>query len=126
MSPKVRQMLYSAGVVTFALLTLLSTLRVIDQDVASSVSALVTAVLGVFGVTVSGTAAWAVTKQQHDGTFTRSADPAEQVVAGLNAVVEQANNAQAQMDRVKDAVSAAVKEVPVLGPLAQQALDQLP
>jgi glucan phosphoethanolaminetransferase (alkaline phosphatase superfamily) len=121
-------MLYTAGIVTFALLTLLSTLRVIDQDTAASISAALTAVLGLFGVTVSGTAAWAVTKQQHSGAFTEPS-PADQVVTGINRVIEQAANAQAEVDRVKEAVTTAVNDVPVLGPvlgpLAQQALDKL-
>lgn len=128
MTPKVRQLLYAAGVVAFALLTLLSTLRVIDQDTAASISAAVTAILGLFGVTVSGTAAWAVTKQQHAGAFTEHS-PADQVVTGINRVIEQAAAAQAEVERVKDAVSTAVNDVPVLGPvlgpLAQQALDKL-
>jgi hypothetical protein len=125
MTPKVRQMLYSAGIVLFALLTLLSTLRVIDQDTAASISAAVTAVLGLFGVTVSGTAAWAVTKQQHNGAFDPQS-PADQVVTGINRVIEQAAVAQAEVERVKEAVSTAVQDVPILGPLAQQALDRLP
>ena len=125
MTPKIRQMLYAAGIVAFALLTLLSTLRVIDQDTAASISAALTAVLGLFGVTVSGTAAWAVTKQQHNGAFNPQS-PADQVVTGINRVIEQAANAQAEVERVKEAVSTAVADVPILGPLAQQAIDRLP
>lgn len=129
MTPKIRQLLYAAGVVAFALLTLLSTLRVIDQDTAASISAALTAVLGLFGVTVSGTAAWAVTKQSHAGAFDHPS-PADKVVAGINEVIEQAAAAQAEVDRVKEAVVTAVNDVPVLGPtlgpLAQQALDKLP
>lgn len=124
MTPKVRQLLYAAGVVAFALLTLLSALRVIDQNTAASISAAVTAVLGLFGVTVSGTAAWAVTKQQQAGAFTEHS-PADQVVDGINRVIEQAHNAQTEVERVKEALSTAVADVPVLGPLAQQALDKL-
>ncbi len=125
MTPRFRQVLYALGLVIFAVLTLLSTLRIIDDAVAASVSAAVTAILGLFGVTVSGTAAWAVTKQQKSGAFTEHS-PADQVVSGINAVIAQAQHAQAEVDRVKDAVSTAVAEVPVLGPLAKQAIDSLP
>lgn len=129
MTPKVRQVLYACGLVAFALLTVLSALEVIDSNTAASVSAALTAVLGLFGVTVSGTAAWAVTKQQHAGAFDHHS-PADQVVNGINAVLAQAQHAQTEVDRVKDAVTAAVNEVPVLGPvlgpLAQQAMDKLP
>jgi hypothetical protein len=125
MTPKVRQILYVAGVVAFALLTLLSATRVIDGQTAASVSAALTAVLGLFGVTVSGVAYGAVTKQQHNGSFDPPASPADQVVTGINRVIEQAANAQAEVERVKEAVSTAVADVPILGPLAQQAIDRL-
>jgi hypothetical protein len=125
MTPKVRQILYVAGVVAFALLTLLSATRVIDGQTAASVSAALTAVLGLFGVTVSGVAYGAVTKQQHNGAFDPQS-PADQVVTGINRVIEQAAVAQAEVERVKEAVSTAVADVPILGPLAQQAIDRLP
>ena len=125
MTPRVRQILYSLGVLAFAVLTLLSALRVIDEHTAASISAAVTALLGLFGVTVSGVAYGAVTKQQKSGAFEHHS-PADQVVTGLNAVIEQAAHAQSEVERVKEAVSTAVKDVPVLGPLAQQAIDRLP
>jgi predicted RecA/RadA family phage recombinase len=126
MTPKVRQILYVMGVVAFALLTVLSATRVIDGQTAASVSAALTAVLGLFGVTVSGVAYGAVTKQQHNGAFDAPASPADQVVTGINRVLEQAATAQAEVERVKDAVSTAVQDIPILGPLAQQAIDRLP
>jgi hypothetical protein len=126
MTPKVRQILYVCGVVAFALLTVLSATRVIDGQTAASVSAALTAVLGLFGVTVSGVAYGAVTKQQHNGAFDAPASPADQVVNGINRVIEQAATAQAEVERVKDAVSTAVQDIPILGPLAQQAIDRLP
>ena len=125
MTPKVRQILYVCGVVAFALLTVLSATRVIDGQTAASVSAALTAVLGLFGVTVSGVAYGAVTKQQHNGAFD-SKSPADQVVNGINQVIAQAEQAQAEVERVKEAVSTAVADVPILGPLAQQAIDRLP
>jgi isocitrate lyase len=125
MSPKVRQILYVFGVVVFAALTVLSTFKIIDPGTAASVSAALTSVLGLFGVTVAGTAAYNVNKQRHDGAF-QSVDPADQVVNGINAVLAQQQAAQEAANRVKDALSNAVKDVPVLGPLAQQAINSLP
>jgi hypothetical protein len=126
MTPKIRQILYVTGVVAFAVLTLLSATRVIDGETAASVSAALTAVLGLFGVTVSGVAWGAVTRQQHNGAFDPPASPADQVVNGINAVLAQAEQAKSEVERVREAVSSAVSEVPVLGPLAQQAIDSLP
>jgi glucan phosphoethanolaminetransferase (alkaline phosphatase superfamily) len=125
MTPKARQILYVAGVLAFAVLTLLSATRVIDGQTAASVSAALTAVLGLFGVTISGTAAYNVTKQVHNGQLDQ-VSPADQVVNGINAVLAQAEQAKSEVERVREAVSSAVSEVPVLGPLAQQAIDSLP
>lgn len=127
MTPKVRQYLYVFGVVVFAALTVASTFKVIDPNVAASVSAAVTAVLGLFGVTVAGTAAYNTNKQRNDGTFDRVGpqDPADMVVNGIEAVLQAQREAEANVDRVKEAVTTAVKDVPVLGPLASQALDQI-
>ena len=125
MTPKFRQILYVLGLIAFTGLTLLSTFHVLDPGVAANVSAVLTTVLGLFGVTISGVAGYNVTKQVQNGTLAPSA-PADQVINGIDAVVAQAQHAQSEVERVKNAVSNAVKDVPVLGPLAQQALDALP
>ena len=125
MSPNVRKILYIFGVVAFAGLTVLSTFKIIDPGTAHSVSAALTSVLGLFGVTVAGTAAYNTNKQIHKGTF-EEVDPADQVINGINAVLSQQQAAQQAADRVKDALNNAVKDIPVLGPLAQQAINSLP
>lgn len=126
-TPKIREILYAFGLLAFAVLTVLSTLRIIDGTVAASVSAALTAILGLFGVTVSGTAAYQVRKQIKTGTF-EATDPADQVIRGVNAVVEQAQMAQSEVNRVTQVLTDAVEDatrIPVLGPLAKQALDML-
>lgn len=127
MKPKFRQYLYVFGVVVFAALTVASTFRVIDPTVAASVSAAVTAVLGLFGVTVAGTAAYNTNKQRQDGMFdaTPVSSPADQVVNGVAAVLEAKENAERELQRVQDAITGVVTDIPVLGPLASQVLDQL-
>lgn len=129
MTPKLRQILYVIGLVSFTGLTVLSTFKIIDPNTAANVSAALTAILGVFGVTGFGVAANAVTKQMNKGAFD-DVSPADQVLNGLNAVIANAQTAQTDVDRVKEAVETAVQNVPVigpvLGPLAQQALDSLP
>ena len=125
MGPKLRKVLYSVGVIIFAVLSLLSTFKLVDPNTAATISAALTSVLGLFGVTGFSVAAYNVTKQQKGGAFD-PVTPADQVVNGLNAVIAQAQNAQQEVERVKEAVSTAVKDVPILGPLAQQAIDRLP
>jgi hypothetical protein len=128
MTPKVRQLLYTIGVVVFAGLAVLSTFKIIDPNTAATVSAALTTILGLFGVTVSGTAAWNVTKQQKGGHFDPVAPvaPEDQIVNGLNELQAQKAAVDAAVERAKGALSSAVKDVPVLGPLAQQAIDALP
>lgn len=121
MPPKVRQYLYVFGVVAFAGLTVLSTFKIIDPNTASNVSAALTSVLGLLGVSVAGTAAYNINKQQKNGAFD-NLDPAEQVVNGINAVIDQQQQAQQSADRVKNALNDAIKDIPVLGPLAQEAI----
>jgi len=127
MTPKIRQLLYVFGVVVFAGLTVLSTFKIIDPDTAASVSAAVTSVLGLFGVTGFGVAAYNTNKQINDGTFDPTPDvsPADKVVQGINEVLAQAESAKSDVERVKDAVASVTKDIPVLGPLATQVLDQL-
>lgn len=125
MAPKARQLLYVFGVVAFAALTVLSTFKVIEPEAAASVSAALTSVLGLFGVSVAGTAAYNINKQTKNGSFD-NLDPADQVINGINAVVNQQQAAQQAADRVKEAFNNAVKDIPVLGPLAQQAINSLP
>ena len=114
MPAKVRQLLYVVGVVVFAALSVLSTFKVIDPDVAASVSAGVTAILGLFGVTVAGTAAYTINKQRHDGTIVEPSKP------DIGDLIQQ------ELDkRLQQAGAPAIRDVPVLGPLAQEVLDRL-
>ena len=127
MKPKFRQLLYTLGVVVFAVLTVMSTFKVIDPDTAASVSAALTSVLGLFGVTVAGTAAYNTGKQINNGTFDEvpEVSPADSVVNGVQAVLEAKKNAERELSRVQDAISGVIDDIPVLGPLASQVFDQL-
>lgn len=127
MTPKARKLLYVAGVVTFAALTVLSTFKIIDPNTAASVSAALTSVLGLFGVTVAGTAAWNTSRQINDGTFdpTPQLSPADKVITGLNEVLQQKADADAAVEKVKEIVVSQAREIPVLGPLASDVLDSI-
>jgi predicted RecA/RadA family phage recombinase len=127
MKPKARQILYVVGVVVFAALTVLSTFKVIDPDTAAVVSAALTSVLGLFGVTLAGTAAYNTGKQINDGVFEKAPElsPADSVVNGVQAVLEAKQRAEQELERVQDAITGVIDDIPVLGPLAQQVLDQL-
>ena len=51
---------------------------------------------------------------------------AEQVLAGIPMVVQQAKEAQESMEKVRQAADEALGSVPVFGPAAQQVISNLP
>lgn len=122
MTPKIRQSLYALGTVATGLLTLLSLWKIVDPTTAQTVSASLSGLLGLLGAGAAGTAAVITSKQRKDGVL---ADPATQVAVGWKAVQDQVAAAKAQADAVKAVIASSLEEAPVLGPLAQQVLDQL-
>lgn len=125
MSPKIRQGLYSFGVVVFTCLTLLSTYNIIDPSTAAGVSSALTSILGLFGVTLAGTAAYNLKDQRQNKVFDK-VDPEDQVINGLNEIIARKQSVQEADEKIKGAILNAVKDVPVLGSLAQEAIDSLP
>ena len=124
MTPKIRQTVYAVGTVATAILGLLSLWRVIDPNTASQASAAVAALLSLLGVGAAGTAAVVTNKQRHEGMFDNHA-PADVVVGAVQAVIDAKKHAETEANRVAEAVAGLTKEVPVLGPLASQILDQI-
>lgn len=124
MTPKVRQSLYAVGTIATAVLTLLSVWRVLDPATASTINAGLAGLLSLLGVGAAGTAAVMTNKQRKDGTFEHP-DPADAVVNGIESVLKAKQEADYKVDRVREAVSNAVRDVPVLGPLAREALERL-
>lgn len=128
MTPKIRQSLYQVGVIATSLLSLLALWKVIDPAAASFLNTGLLAVLSLLGVGATGTAAVITGRQRKDGTFD-ALSPADQVVNGINGVIAQAEAARQDFDKVKDAVSSvvidAVEDVPVVGSLAAEILQQL-
>lgn len=51
---------------------------------------------------------------------------ADQVINNIPVVVQNASDALSELDRVKQAASDALAQVPVLGPLAQAAINSIP
>lgn len=122
MTPRVRQSLYALGTIATSALTLLSLWSIVSPATASSVSSAVAALLSLLGVGAAGTAAVVTNKQRHDGTL---GDPVSQVTNGVKAVQDQLAAAKAQAEAVRVAVSDVVDDIPVLGPLAADALNKV-
>lgn len=122
MSPKARQSTYLIGTIATSVVTLLALWTGVSGEVTSSIVTLITAVCGLLGAGATVTATAAVTRQQKQGAFDE-VSPVEQVINGIQATVDQINNATNDFERVKDAVSGVLRDVPVVGPLAQQVID---
>ena len=120
MSPKIRQTIYGLGLAATSVLSVLSVWKMIDPNTASVVSASLTGLLSLLGVGAAGTAAVVVSKQRQDGTLDYTGSPADQAVAAIQAVTQAATESVSDLQKVKDAVSSVIHDVPILGPLGSQ------
>jgi len=126
-APKVRQTIYAVGTMATALLGVLSLWQIIDPNTASVVNAGLAGVLSLLGAGAAGTAVVAVNKQRHDGTFDPApeVDPAQVVVNGVKAALEAKDTADRELARIQEAITGAIENVPVLGPLASEVLERV-
>lgn len=126
MNAKVRQTAYLLGTIATAIITLLSVWHGMSGEAATALSNAVTAILGLLGVGATATATAVVSKQRKDGVFdTASPSPADQAITGIQATITQAQNAAADIEKVKAAASDALNSIPLIGPLAQQVIDSV-
>lgn len=124
MGPKARQTTYAIGTIATSVITLAALWRGISGETAGTLTTMVNALLGLLGATATATATVAVTRQQKNGAFDE-VSPVEQVIRGVEATVQQVNTATTDFERMKDAVSGVFKDIPVVGPLAQQVIDSV-
>lgn len=124
MVPKIRQSFYYVSSIVTGVIGLLLLFNGIGAGAADNITDIVAAIGSFLGSGSTALAGKKVSEQRKDGTFD-TLDPTDAVVNGINAVIEAQRQAEAQVERVKDAVTNVVKDVPVLGPLAREALDRL-
>lgn len=124
MTPKVRQTLYLLGTIATSLVTLLAVWRGIDSHTANALSNTITAILGLLGVSATGVAGAVVARQRNDGTLDFTGTAAEQAIAAIQAVNAQADTAADDLVKVRGALGDLAATIPVVGPLAQQVIDQ--
>jgi len=130
MNPKIAQTIYAAGTIVTSIIGIALIWGGIDAGTANSLNQIIGGVgVLVGGSSVSTTAAVRVTKQAKDGLFTK-ATPADAAITAIEQTVQAANDASAEVDRVKQAASGALgtaleSATSTLGPLAQQAVDRV-
>ncbi|ASW31357.1 holin [Mycobacterium phage Lokk] len=122
MSPKVRESLYYLGTLVPGVLGIALIWGGIDAGAAQNIGDIIAGALNLIGATAPATAAVKVNQQRRDGTLSTS--PVDQVAKGVEQVLAAQQTAQAEVERVKQALEAAVTgAVPALGPLANQIIN---
>ncbi|AIM40974.1 holin [Mycobacterium phage Squirty] len=123
-----RQWFYLISAAITPLIAILVALNLISEGQGNQLLALLTTLGGLIGGGAAGTAGVVLGKQRKDGTLVVAA-PADTAITAIEQTVQVATAATAEVQRVKQAASetlgAAVGSVPVVGPLAQQAIDNL-
>jgi len=124
MNAKFRQSIYYVGTVISSVLGLALVWGGLSEGAATHLNTLIAGALALVGASAPAVAARQVGKQIHDGAFD-SSDPVSQISNSIKAVNEQLAQARAQAEAVKSVVSDAIDDVPVLGPMAADALSKL-
>ncbi|AGT14261.1 holin [Mycobacterium phage Adzzy] len=127
MTPKIRQSVYLAGTVISGIVGILLLWGGIDAGAAANLDQIVTGLGALIGGGANAAAARKVNTQRKDGTFETAEEvsPVDQVINSLPVIVQKANDAAADLERVKEAAAAVAGATPVIGPLAKEAIEQI-
>lgn len=122
--PKIAQTIYQVGLIASSAVAIAGLWNAIDGNTANALGNGITGLLGMLGVGATATANVRVRAQRKDGTLDFTGSAADQAVAAIDAVNTQAAAAANDRDRVRDALGDLAATIPVVGPLAQQVIDQ--
>ena len=125
MNAQTRRWLYLATGLAAAVIPILVQLGVIDTGQGESTNTLILTIASLFGATGAATAAKHTHQQIKDGLHDPALPPVDQLRESANQVISQAQEAQVNLDVLKDITGSLVGQVPVIGGLVQQALNQL-
>ena len=125
MNAQTRRWLYLATGLAAAVIPILVQLGVIDTGQGESTNTLILTVASLFGATGAATAARHTHQQIKDGLHDPALPPVDQLRESANQVISQAQEAQVNLDVLKDITGGLVGQVPVIGGLVQQAMNQL-
>jgi hypothetical protein len=125
MNAQTRRWLYLATGLAAAVIPILVQLGVIDTGQGESTNTLILTIASLFGATGAATAARHTHQQIKDGLHDPALPPVDQLRESANQVISQAQEAQVNLDVLKDITGSLVGQVPVIGGLVQQAMNQL-
>lgn len=116
MTPKIAQTVYAVGTIIPVIMSIFLLWGGLSQEHVDGVNNLTAGIVTLVGAIAPATATARVARQRKDGTFDTLA-PADQVINGVQAILEAKNQALAEVERVKAAVGEAVSSVPALSPV---------
>jgi hypothetical protein len=125
MNAQTRRWLYLATGLAAAVIPILVQLGVIDTGQGESTNTLILTIASLFGATGAATAARHTHQQIKDGLHDPALPPVDQLRESANQVISQAQEAQVNLDVLKDITGSLVGQVPVIGGLVEQAMNQL-
>ncbi|QHB37950.1 holin [Mycobacterium phage Cintron] len=125
MSPKLRETLYYLGTIVPGVIGIALIWGGIDAGSAESIGDIIVGFLSLLGASAPAVAAKKVNEQRKDGTLEPQA-PVDQVVNGVNAILEAQARAQSELARVQNVVAGAASVIPGVGPLAAQVINSIP
>jgi hypothetical protein len=119
MTPRIRQTIYRLGTVASGVLGIALIWGGISQGTADHINTVMAGLIALLSGGAPAIAARTVKEQAKSGAFD-SVPPAEQAITAIQATIEQAITAQADVQRVTDAVTNALSNTPV-GPVVSAA-----
>ncbi|ASR77116.1 holin [Mycobacterium phage MyraDee] len=123
---KIRQNYYLISGAIAGILPLLAFLKVLSSEQAVNLASLVDNVGSLIGAGAAVTAGAILNRQRKDGTVDAPEVSAlDQVIANIPVVVQEANDAVARLDRLKQAAGESLGTIPVFGPEAQAVLNSI-
>ncbi|QGJ88763.1 holin [Mycobacterium phage Yecey3] len=125
MTPKIRQSLYLVGTIVSGIVGIALVWGGIDAGAAANIDQIITGLGALVGGGANAAAATKVASQRKDGTF-ETATPIEQAINAIPVVVAQANEAKANLEKLREAATEAIEDLPVFGKDAADALNSLP
>ena len=125
MNAQMRRWLYLATGVAAAVIPILVQIGVFDTGQGESVNTLILTIASLFGATGAATAAKHTHQQIKEGLHDPPLSPIDQMQESANQVISQAQEAQANLDIMKQITSDVAGQVPIVGDLVQQAMNQL-
>lgn len=123
---KIRQYFYLVSGAIAGLLPLLVALGGVNGSQASSLTEILTNLGSLIGAGGAVTAGVIVAKQRNNGTLDAPAvSPLDQVLNNIPVVVQNATNAVAELDRLKQIAGDTLGTIPVFGSEAQELINSI-